>query len=293
MERKKIKTAAPVRPNAGTEAKFRKALLQLVANMVASVDYWLSAAYKANPPLISEVYEENVQLAQDEQPSMELKRAVRKLAKRWQRKFDEAAPKLADYFTTAASERSDYQLRQILREGGFSVKFRMTRPMRDVMNAQINEQVALIKSIPQKYFTDVEGAVMRSVAAGRDLQALTKEIGGMVDLSRIKMGRKPGESDKSLAARTARRAAFIARDQNNKATAAMTRVRQVEAGITEAIWVHSGGGKEPRPTHLAAGRRQQKYDVAKGWWDPDVEKFIQPGELPNCRCVSRPVIPGF
>lgn len=277
------KTLKPVRPNVATEARYRRRLMELIAEMQASVLFWLKAAYKANPPV----------LAQDEMPSQELRRAVRKLARRWQRKFDEAAPKLADYFTTAANQRSAVQLKKILRDGGFSVEFKMTRAMRDVMNASINEQVGLIRSIPQKYFTDLEGSVMRSVARGGDLQVLVKEIGPLVDLKRIRMGRKPGESNKSLYARTQRRAAFIARDQNNKATAVLTRVRQQEAGITEAIWQHSGGGREPRPTHVAASNRQQRYDITKGWYDPEVEKFIFPGELPNCRCISKPVIPGF
>lgn len=278
----------PVRPSAGTEARYRRALLRLVAEMVASVEYWLGAAYKANPPA-----DAKVAIAQDELPSQELRRAVRKMARRWQRNFDKAAPELADYFAQAANKRSADQLRRILKDGGFSVKFRMTRAARDVLNASINEQVGLIKSIPQKYFTDLEGAVMRSVSTGRDLHALTQEIGGKVDLARINMGRKPGETNKSLAARTARRAAFISRDQTNKAFATITRVRQQEAGITEAVWMHSGGGHHPRPTHVAAGKRQQKYDVSKGWWDPAVERFIFPGQEPGCKCVSRPVIPGF
>lgn len=273
----------PVRPNAGTEALYRRKLDELVKAMQESVLFWLKAAYKANKPVI----------AQDELPSQELRRAVRKLARRWQRNFDKAAPLLADYFTEQANRRSKTMLAKILRDGGFTVEFRMTRAMRDVMNASINEQVGLIKSIPQKYFTDLEGAVMRSVARGGDLQQLVKEIGDKVDLKRIRRGRKPGETDKSLYARTQRRAAFIARDQNNKATAVLTRVRQQEAGIVEAIWQHSGGGREPRPTHVAASKRQQRYDITKGWWDPDVEQFIFPGELPNCRCVSKPVIPGF
>lgn len=279
----KPKTLPPVRPNAGHEAMYRKKLIELVGAMADSVLYWLSASYKANEPV----------MAQDELPSKVLRDAVRKLARRWQKQFDEAAPKLATYFTQAANKRSSAQLKRILSEGGFSVDFAMTMAARDVMNASIAEQVALIKSIPAQYFTDIEGAVMRSVAAGRDLGTLVKEIGGKVDLSRIRMGRKPGETNKSLAARTARRAAFIARDQNNKATASITRVRQQEIGVTEAIWMHSGGGKEPRPTHLAAGKRQQRYDVKTGWFDPAVDKFIFPGELPNCRCVSKPVIPGF
>lgn len=266
-----------------TEIRYRRKLQSLITEMAASVLFWVSAAYKANPPV----------LAQDELPAVEMRNAVRKLARRWQKKFDELAPELADYFAKEANKRSATQLRRMLRDGGFSVEFRMTRAARDVMNASIAEQVGLIKSIPAKYFTDVEGAVMRSVSAGRDLATLTKELGNKVDLKRIGMGRKPGESDKSLAARTARRAAFIARDQNNKATASITRVRQQEIGVTEAIWVHSGGGREPRPTHLAAGKRQQRYDIREGWLDPAIDKKIFPGELPNCRCVSKPVIPGF
>jgi hypothetical protein len=53
--------------------------------------------------------------------------------------------------------------------------------------------------------------------------------------------------------------------------------------------LHSGGGKEPRRTHVKNSGK--KFNVAQGWFDPDktVRKYIQPGELINCRCVSRPV----
>jgi hypothetical protein len=37
----------------------------------------------------------------------------------------------------------------------------------------------------------------------------------------------------------------------------------------------------------------KKYDVEKGMYDPAVGKFVFPGELPNCRCLSRSVIPGL
>lgn len=278
-----FKTLPPVRPNAGTEARYRRQLLALVHEMNKSVLFWISATYKANEPVI----------ARDELPYAVLQRVLNKLARRWQKNFDEAAEKMARYYAQAANKRSAKVLEGILRDAGISVKFKMTDAARDVMNASIAEQVGLIKSIPKKYFTDVEGLVMRSVQGGRDLAYLTEQLGDKVDLRRIGRGRKPGESDKSLAARTAKRAAFIARDQNNKATASMTRVRQAELGINEAIWVHSGGGKEPRPTHLAAGKRKQRYDVSEGWYDPDVGRYIFPGELPNCRCVSRAVVPGF
>ena len=113
---------------------------------------------------------------------------------------------------------------------------------------------------------------MRSVQTGWDLGQLTTDLQAQFGVTR-------------------RRAAFIARDQNNKATASMTRARQDEVGITQAIWGHSGGGKHPRPTHVAMNGK--KYDVRKGMWDPAVKRWIFPSEEVNCRCFSRPVIQGF
>ncbi len=263
------KVLRPVHPNAGIRAAYRRQLEKLIEEMNASVQFWLKQAYKANDPVI----------AQDELPANVLQRAIRKLGKRWQKNFDDAAPKLADYFAKSVDKRSAAALKKILRDGGFSVKFDVTRTQNDVFTALVHENVSLIKSIPQKYLTDVEGSVMRSVQAGRDLGTLAKELERHYGV-------------------TKRRAAFIARDQSNKATAQLTRARQVDLGLTEAIWVHSGGGKTQRPTHVAASKRKQRYDVRRGMWDPDAHgkgkgAFVLPGELPNCRCVSKTIVPGF
>lgn len=260
-------TLAPIRPNVGVQMIYQQKLLDMIAEMNGSVMYWVGARYKANEPAIAQV-------AQDELPANALKKALAMLVKRWQKNFDRLSHDLAKYFAMDVSKRSASALKSKLKKAGFTVEFRMTRAMKDALEATIQQQVSLIKSIPQKYFTNVEGAVMRSVAAGHDLATLTKNLQKNYGVTR-------------------RRAELIARDQNNKATATLTRVRQVELGIKEAIWMHSTAGKEPRPTHLAAGRRKQRYDVTKGWYDPHEKKFIYPGELINCRCVSRSVIPGL
>jgi SPP1 gp7 family putative phage head morphogenesis protein len=205
-------------------------------------------------------------------PANGLTVAMQGVAARWQKNFDMAAPRLADYFATEMSKRSDATLRAVLRDGGFSVRFQMTPAMQDVLDATIAQQVSLIKSIPQQYLKNVEGAVLRSVQAGRDIGGLTRELQQQFGV-------------------TKRRAAFIAHSQNNLATASMTAARQRELGIKQAIWQHSGGGREPRPTHVANSGKP--YDVEKGWFDPAVRKYIRPGELPNCRCVSRSVMPGL
>lgn len=261
--RPKPRILPPVRPSVGFQSELRQSMERLIDKMHDSVLYWVRAAYRANEPAI----------AQDELPATVLKRSMRRLSKRWQRNVDEAAPELAKYFAKAVKDRSDRQLARILRQHGMSVQFKMTRPMRDVMGATVAEQVALIRSIPQKYFTEIEGHVMRSVAAGRDLAQLTDKLHEAYGVTR-------------------RRAAFIARDQNNKATATLTRTRQLELGIGEAIWVHSHGGKVPRPRHLAYNGK--RYDVAKGAPVGDDDgNFVHPGEEINCRCVSRSVVLGF
>lgn len=257
-----LKTIDPVRPNIGIEMAYRRRLQRLVEAMKASVDYWVKASYRANEP----------EMAQDSTPAIQLRTAVRRLSRRWQRQFNRLAPEMADYFATTATRRSDAAMREMLKRAGFTVEFTHTPATRDILHATTTANVALIKSIPQKYFTEIEGSVMRAVQMGGDLGALTKELQKTYGV-------------------TFRRAALIARDQNRKATTAMTKARQVELGITKAIWQHSRGGNHPRPTHLANSGNE--YDVNKGWYDPDVGEWIYPGQLINCRCVSKALIPGF
>jgi uncharacterized protein with gpF-like domain len=144
------------------------------------------------------------------------------------------------------------------------------------MQAAIGENVGLIKSIASEHLTQVEGLVMRHMQTGRDLGALTSDLTERYDI-------------------TKKRASFIARDQANKMTAVINRTRQNELGITQARWKHSGAGKHPRLSHLAAGRdnggKGVLYDVAKGCLIDG--EYIWPGQLPNCRCTSQSVIPGL
>ena len=254
----------PVHPNVGIAVAYRRKLHALIEEMQASYAWFLKAQYRETPPA----------MATDASPAKEMEKELRKLGDRWRKRIEDGAPKLAKWFLQASWKRSDDSLKKILRDAGFSVKFTMTRQMRDVLNATLANNVSLIKSIGSEYHTQIEGLVMRSVTAGHDLATLTDELEKRYGVTR-------------------RRAALIARHQNNLATAAMTRVRQQDIGIEEAIWLHSHGGREPRKTHLAnSGKR---YRVSEGWFDPDpkVQRRIWPGELISCRCVSKPVVKGF
>jgi SPP1 gp7 family putative phage head morphogenesis protein len=255
----KDKTIRPTRPNAGVQAAYQKRLDALIAEMHRSLVWFVSAAYKANEPAI---------MALDRTPAQELSASIRKLRGRWLANFDELAKKTAPQFAEETLKYSDTALRASLKKAGFTVEFKTTPAVRDAYQAIIGENVGLIKSIAEEHLTQVEGMVMRSVQAGRDLGYLSKELQDRYGI-------------------TKRRAALIARDQNNKATAVITRVRQRELGITEAIWLHSYGGKHPRASHIAADGK--RYDVEKGMLIDG--EWIFPGEKINCRCVSKSILP--
>lgn len=258
----------PVRPNAAVEAKFRKRLERMVAAMQRSMVWWIRAQWRSKVPATT--------LAMDDDTggsaSMQLREEIAALGARWQRQFDEAAPELARWFSTSMAERSDVALKAILRKGGFSVRFQMTQLQNEALQASIGEQIQLIKSISQQHLLGVQNVVMRGVTEGRDLGYVTQQL-------------------KERYGVTHRRAAFIARDQANKASSTIERVRRLELGITESIWMHSGGGRHPRPGHVKAGKDKLRYDTSKGAFIDGA--FIHPGMLPGCRCVSRGVVSGF
>jgi len=253
----------PVRANAGVEARYYREIMRLVDEMQDSTVYWLKANYRKVEPQI---------VAQDASPASILSGIMDKLTARWRTRFNEVAAEMARRFVRSAQSHTDGAFSKHLRESGFSVKFRPTEATKTAAQLAINENVTLIKSIGEHHLNEVNGLVMRSAMAGRDLATLTTELQERYGV-------------------TKRRAAFIARDQNNKASAAISRTRQMSLGITEAEWAHSHGGKHPRESHVKAGHERLRYRLDKGAYIDG--EWVFPGELPNCRCVSRPIIPGF
>jgi uncharacterized protein with gpF-like domain len=250
-----------VRPNAGVRAAFQKRLDALIKEMHADLRAAILAQYKVRSPVI----------AQDASPASELDLLLRFLSHKWKNRFSRLSAEMARHFAEDVNERSDEALARALRRGGFSVQLRMTRQQRDILTAVIAENVQLIRSIGSEHMTQVGGLVMRSVQAGRDLSIVTKGLEHRLGVTR-------------------RRAALIAQHQNNMATAVLHRSRQTELGL-QAIWLHSAGGKVPRPTHVANSGKM--YDPAVGWFDPEVQRRIWPGELIRCGCVSKTIIPGL
>ena len=192
----------------------------------------------------------------------------------WQKHFDELSGRLADQALQGWYDANATAWVGQLKRAGFDIKLQLTPAQKLILRAKVQENVALIRSIPQQYHQAIEGDVLRAFTAGRDLATLQDEL-------------------QQRGAVTQRRAAFIARDQANKATADMNAARQRELGLEWAVWIHSAAGKEPRKSHVTAGREQWVFSTQQGIDFHDGFGHVLPGQAINCRCISRTIIPAL
>lgn len=255
--------------NAALYDQYSKALVALVLQMTNQCEREIIRYFKSDAA--KEFF------AQDESVASQSKILTNKLTEKFQQLFARKAQGLAEAMVSQADKASSASLHNSLKQlsGGLSLKTTViTGPMKEVMTASVAENVGLIKSISQKYMTDMQGAVMRSISTGNGLQDLVPFF----------------EKHKGI---TIRRARFIASDQTKKAYSNLNEHRMQKLGLDKYEWIHSGGGAEPRELHLRLNGKicslsdPPIIQYAKGN-QPEVRG--KPGDLPGCRCKMKPVI---
>lgn len=276
---KKPITLGAVVPNAQTEASYRKALGKAIANMNASYEYWVHAKYRAALGANEAAGRlPDPEMAQDAKgPSGQaddLFSELARLRKHWEAHFADLAKKLAEQMAWQWYRDNEISWGGKLKRAGFDIKLQLTESQKLILKAKVPENVALIRSIQQDYHKDIEGIVSRSFIKGRDLATMADEI-------------------KERGGVTTRRAALIARDQANKATAQMNSARQKDLGLVWGVWIHSSAGKEPRHSHVKAGREQWVFNTQEGVDFGDGFGHVLPGEAINCKCSVRTIIPAL
>lgn len=257
------KVGKPLLPPKATETKYR-------AEMTKLVDFMRDRTRDE----VIRAYREQAAMTQDASMADTLAALIASLQRRFNVLFTDRAGGLAEAMANGVDRQTAVGVGGSLKDLAGDVTLSptiLTGMGREVLDATIKANVALIKSIPEQYFKQIEGAVMRSIQGGQGLSELQPEI------------EKIGKSTKE-------RAALIARDQTSKATTALNRVRMEAVGIRKFKWLHSGGGKEPRRLHK---------DVLNGkiyaMDDPPViddrtgERGF-PGQLINCGCRMVPVL---
>ena len=144
-----------------------------------------------------------------------------------------------------------------------------------IMNAVINENLTLIKSIPHEVLKDMQVALSQGIISGNQ-----KEL--IKNLKRIKGVSKD-------------RAVFIARDQIHKAVESFKQVQNTALGIEYYEWltadderVSSGLGGHAQNNHrifkYGSNEAIISHSAKRGFY------YGKPGDRPNCRCIAVGVV---
>jgi uncharacterized protein with gpF-like domain len=258
-------------PNAGVRVWYQKQLEAIIGEMHLDISLQLSLAFAETPP------DGITHDARKRSPQANIDRTLKDWSKKWTLKLDKMSLDISKKFAGKSFTMSQATFAKNLADAGFTIKFQPTQKALNAYKGEIAENVNLIKAVADQYKTNVQSAVWNSVRVGGKMSDLSKSLHKEYGVS-------------------VNRAALIARDQNAKATATIDKVRRLQLGLTQARWQHSSAGKEPRPTHVEFDG--VLFEIETGMWDPDADgkgkgRFVQPGQLINCRCTSSAIIPGF
>lgn len=251
--------------SAPAQMRYKAALEKLVRRMTDETEKAILKFYKH--PNTKEYFAEDASVAS------QARILTNALSDHFDALFGRLAKPTAEKMVKEQDKASKSALHQSLKElsGGLSLKTNIfDSQISNIAKAVVAENVSLIKSIPQQYLTQVNGAVMRSISTGNGLQDLQPFLAKQKGI-------------------TERRAKNMALDQTRKAYNGINKARMQNIGVGKYEWLHSGGGQQPRQEHIEMSGNIYSFD------DPPVidsktgERGI-PGQLPNCGCTMRPII---
>lgn len=264
MTKIKQKTTRAMPRDRSLESWYQKKLCTLVKQMGEDTQKAVLGVWKKYG---SEIAQDSA----DEIPDSAV--VVSSLRKKWKNRFDNMSEDVSEEFTRRADKGTTGHLKNLLKEVGFSVEFTSNECVEKILEDKARENAKLITKLQADHFEQIEEITKQGIKKGRDLAYIRDEL-------RERLGMDE------------RRAILIARDQTNKITGALSRQRTLDAGIRKAVWQHIGGKKMNRSSHEAMDGKEFDLDEKEGGlWDPAVGRDIFPGELVNCNCKYRIVVP--
>jgi SPP1 gp7 family putative phage head morphogenesis protein len=202
-------------------------------------------------------------IVQDEERDDDINELVDSMSEEFFSSWDN--DRFSDVVRPIAETTSDFQRDQFGKQLQAAVGVDVLRAepwLKPAVDAFTRENVALIKSIPQQWFSDLEKNLARGITAGERPEALQQTIQDRYGVAE-------------------NRAALIARDQTTKFFGALNEKRQTALGVTSYVW-RTSEDERVRPEH--AERDGEEFD----WKDPPEDG--NPGEPINCRCFAEPVL---
>ena len=147
---------------------------------------------------------------------------------------------------------------------------------RDLLALKTKQNVNLIKTIPQQYFTKIENWVIQSYTGQLGEQSLDQVLA-------------------TVNGNNTARAAFIARDQTSKLNGALTQIRHQGLGIKKYKWKNS---QDQRVVGNPSGLYPKGNKGHGDHWHRENKVYAydnppsdgNPGHAYNCRCTAEPII---
>lgn len=251
----KPKGLKPIEKNIGIEREFNKALKEFSKEVLKSVKYWsIAQVNKYNRGDITNI-------------SKALSIEFSDLLKSWDKKSEVFAKKLSNAINDRIKNYVDLGFKK---QGAEYVLETLSRKSAQVLNANILQNIALIKTIPRDIIEKYQVLLYNNIT-DFDLQATQKTLTTFTGI-------------------TLRRAKTIARDQTAKAIENFAMSRSQDLGFEYYIWqtakderVSKGKGGH---NHLEG--RIYRYDTPTAIIDSYGNKG-HCSQRVNCRCVSSPL----
>jgi len=210
--------------------------------------------------------------AQDETISSQSKILLSELILKFSKSFDKKSKSLSKRMVKNTLKNSAISLKLSVSNFDNMASFNIgsvSSDLKEIIKASVSENVGLIKSIQSDYLSKVNGQVMRSIVSGNGLQDLVPAL-------------------KKYSGITLRKARNIAIDQTRKVYNAVNAERMKKVGINKFIWLHSGGGQNPRIEHIEMDGNEYSFDDLPVIDSRTGERGI-PGQAINCGCTMKPV----
>jgi uncharacterized protein with gpF-like domain len=260
MIRKKYKTLPRLEASAGIIAMYQKSLKAEVQAMKDSVEKYLKSKLKVAAEAVT-----------DADPVKELQRQINKLKEQYARRLKILSKDLPVQILKQIQRDAERRFKNQIKTAKpeiVSINFEMTPKLKIISQAFIEQNVSLIRTIPEKYFGRIEQTIMNGLRNNEGTGILFEKIAKDYDV-------------------TENQAALIATDQTKKLHEEIVTQRRIELGIYKAFWRHSPKSKVPRKKHLEADGKE--YDIRKGCYIDG--EWIQPKEKINCDCWQQAILP--
>lgn len=170
--------------------------------------------------------------------------------------------KIFKFLSAYAFTLSDFNKGELKRSLGKSLgvnPFETEPYLRSSIKIFVERNVGLIKSIQQKFHSEISEIVLRGMERGTLTADMAREIRSRYGVTESK-------------------AQFLARDQAAKFNSSLTQIRQKSIGVEKYKWSTSLD-EAVRPSH------RSKHDNVYAWDEPPSDTG-HPGEDYRCRCVA-------